>query len=723
MYAYQDRNLPVEERIRDLLSHMSPEEKVGQLIQLPAVEPPENMDLLEPWGIGSYLHCQGLTGELQARARKTRLGIPLLFGIDAIHGHCFQDGATVFPTQLAMSSSWDSDLLYKMARVTAREVRAAGIHWTFSPVLCVGRDTRWGRINETFGEDPWLCGDLALAMIRGYQNDGNLRDGIMACAKHYVAYGETLGGRDSYEAEISQRKLLDVFLPPFERAVREGEVASLMTGYHSINGQPCTVNQWLLREQPEAWGFKGFVVTDWDNVNALIHQQRVCSDIKESALKSFKSGNHMIMTSKEFYPALLALYREGLVSQGELDAQVAPILRYKFMLGLFDEDRFGTDAGDLASVGSSEHWDIALEASKASMVLLKNEGQTLPLATDARVLLCGPNADNFVAQLGDWSFGSAQANITNPDFHRRDFVSILDGMRGEFPKLLYNPGCDVLNTGEHSIPQAVELAMQSDVIVAVVGDTKEVHGEGRDRANLDLGGAQLGLLQALKATGKPLVVVLVSSKPLCLNWVKEHADAFICCFNPGSKGGVALAETLSGKHNPSGKLTISFPEHSGQIPVYYNSYSGWHIWNDSSKFSYCDTGPRGSYVFGQGLSYSKFSYANLVLAKQQLAQGEGLRFSVELTNESERAGTEIIQVYLRDEISSVTRPIKELKAYRRVSLGAGERQCIHFELEAEAMSFIDNELERVVEAGDFQLFVGASSLDKDLLSHSFSVTA
>ncbi len=725
--SYKSKDLPIAQRVKFLIQEMTLEEKVGQMIQLPVdIHNKQNEALLERWHVGSFLHVTAEDAEkLQSRARSTRLGIPLLFGIDAIHGHCFEDGATVFPTQLGMSTSWNYKLIKQAALVTAEEMRACGLHWTFSPVLCVGRDLRWGRIDETFGEDPWLCGEFAKAMIEGYQRDGDFSHpkSVLACAKHYVAYGETLGGRDAYESDISKRKLLSLFLPPFERVIKEADCATLMTAYQAIDGTPCTINQWLLKDIPKQWGFDGFIVTDWENVQSLHRAQRVAKDEKESSLLAFDAGNHMVMTTEYYYQKILELVTEGRIKEDSINQQITPILTMKFKLGLFDRP-LGVVKDYKTQLGTPESWSIGKELAREAIVLLKNNNQTLPLHSKEKILLTGPNANSFIAQLGDWSFGSSQAEFENPLFHRKEFVSCLDGLKQVLgdDNVLYHPGCDVMDSKEESIEEVVRMSDSADTIIAVIGDTKNQHGEGLDRANLDLSGSQQQLLEALHITGKKLVVVFLSSKPLAIAWVKEHADAVICAFNPGSKGGEALAEILVGKVNPSGKLTISFPYHVGQLPVYYNSYPGWHSGGHFGKdLGYCDTPNESLFAFGEGLSYTTFTYEKITVKNSRVGKGDSLNFSVTLRNSGNRAGKEVIQVYIRDLYASVTTPIKELKGYTKIFLEVGESREVYFSLPYESFSLVNAQLERVVEPGDFTLFVGASSLDKDLLSTQISV--
>ncbi|GGB07611.1 glycoside hydrolase family 3 N-terminal domain-containing protein [Agarivorans gilvus] len=734
---YTNPSLSIAERVENLMSLMTLEEKVGQMLQLPA-NMSDNVDKLEQWNVGSYLHCTGdMVEELQQRAAKTRLGIPIIFGIDAIHGHCFENDSTVFPTQLALSCAWSKQLSQSMAHVTAVETRACGLHWTFSPVLCVGRDSRWGRINETFGEDPWLIGELAAAAIQGYQGE-NLaaKDSILACAKHYVAYGETTGGRDAYEAEVSPRKLLSVFLPPFEKAVKQAKVATLMAGYQAIDGLPCSASSWILRDIPKTqWGMDGFIVTDWDNVGSLHDKQRVAEDLRHAAKLGLEAGNDMIMTTPSFYQHTIDLVNQGEVDVALVDDAVARILSYKFKLGLFDDFRYTDLSKKPQILGNPVHWHASLEASRQSLTLLKNE-QVLPLdeANKPKILLCGANADDVVAQLGDWSFGSMQAGASDDSFHRRDCVTLRQGLQAAADagrcELSYVRGAAPAEADFEEILAAVDAAKNSDVIVACVGDILSQHGEFHDRANLDLTGHQQAMLEALKATGKPLVVVFMASKPLTIPWVKQHADAIVCAFNPGAKGGIALTELLLGDLNPSGKLTISFPVHVGQLPVYYNKYQGWHALisgRTNHQERYIDMPEQPLFSFGEGQSYSEFEYSDLQVANptlsasQDLAAGEALKVSVQIKNTSQRAGIEIAQLYIRDCVASVTIPVMQLRGFERVELAAGESRQVDFSVPYEDLALINAQLEKVVEPGAFKVLVGASSKAEDLLSADFTV--
>ncbi|MEZ9949390.1 glycoside hydrolase family 3 N-terminal domain-containing protein [Vibrio breoganii] len=731
-HPYQNPKLSIQERTDDLLSRMTVEEKVGQMLQLPAHDQ-IHVDNLEAMNVGSYLHCTGeQPQQLQDRAANTRLGIPLIFGIDAIHGHCFEDDATVFPTQLSASCSWDKSLMERMAQVTAFETRASGQHWTFSPVLCVGRDPRWGRVDETYGEDPWLIGELAASTIVGYQgNDFSSENSILACAKHYVGYGETLGGRDSYEADTSRRKLLSLFLPPFEKAVKQANCATLMTGYQAIDGEPCTTNSWLLKTvAKEQWGLDGFIVTDWNNVGSLHDKQGVAATLKEASYKALLGGNDMMMTTPEFYQSAIELVEEGLVDISLIDDSVRRILEAKFKLGLFDENRY-TSLERKKLLGSDDSWEISLEASRKSLVLLKNE-DVLPLSANniKKVLVVGPNADDIIAQLGDWSFGSMQAEATHENYHRGHTITPLAALQkmGQEQgfEVEYIKGADCLDSNFEEIDKARFAAESADVVIACVGDTLKQNGEFHDRANLDLSGYQNELIEAVSQTGTPVVGVLVASKPLTIPKMVEQCSAVISAFNPGCKGGQALAELVFGQYNPSGKLTISFPHHVGQVPVYYNKFKGWHALLEAdldNQERYIDMPETPLFAFGEGISYTQYEYSDLHIENPALSAGEDLRFSIKVSNVGKQDGVEIVQAYFNDLFSSVTTEIKSLRAFERITLKAGESKVVNMTIVFDDLALINSALERVVEPGDFELMVGASSKDSDLIKANFKVVA
>ncbi|OJX72857.1 glycoside hydrolase family 3 N-terminal domain-containing protein [Leifsonia sp. 71-9] len=738
---YQDPSLTTAERVRDLLGRMTVEEKVGQMLQLDARD--DLRDHVLRRHVGSILHTSPeRILEANRLTAETRLRIPLLVGEDCIHGHSFWPGATIYPTQLGLAASWDAELIERVARATAEEVAVTGVHWTFSPVLCIARDLRWGRVSETFGEDPFLIGELASAMVRGYQGDG-LDDptAILATAKHFAGYSETQGGRDASEADISRRKLRSWFLPPFERVARAG-CRTFMLGYQSTDGVPITVNDWLLSEVLRGeWGYTGTLITDWDNVGRMVWEQKVQPDYAHAAAAAVTAGNDMVMTTPLFYEGALEAVAQGLLAEDAFDAAVGRILTLKFDLGLFEDPRL--PSADLDSVvGSAEHAALNLEVARRSLVLLENDG-TLPLAATAsapvRVALVGPLADDAQTQLGDWAGGSGQAGWLDGQ-PREMITTVLDGLRAlEGVSVQYARGADILTLeddpngrtfpdgqprppvvvpcapDQQLIDEAVAAAEQSDVVVAVVGDRIELIGEGRSTATLELIGGQNALLDALIATGKPVVVILLASKPLVLPASTENAAAVIWAANPGMLGGQALAELLTGRIEPSGRLPISFARHVGQQPTYYNQIRGQH------GDRYADLTQTPAWAFGQGLSYTTVEYADLALARTGLGVGDDIVAEVTVSNTGDRPVRETVQVYVRDAVTSVSWTDRELKTYRQLDLAPGESARVELTLPVAECSIVDAAGVRRVEPGAFELLVGSSSRTEDLLTAAFEV--
>ncbi len=713
---YRDPTRTIDERIDDLLGRMTIEEKIGQMLQLDGrVNLEEEFKEKHP---GSFLQ---ILGEDVIRAthlaRESRLGIPLLFGVDAIHGHSFWPGATIFPTQLGMACSWNETLMEEAAAITAREMRNTGPAWTFSPVLCLTHDLRWGRVGETFGEDPYLIGRFAAAMIRGYQGDDlSLPDKVVACAKHYAGYSETQGGRDASEADLSQRKLRSYFLPPFEQAARAG-VCTYMTGYQSMEGLPSTANRWLLREVlKDEWGFDGFLVTDWNNVGSMVRSQKICADFREAAALAIECGNDLIMATPEFYHGALDALDAGLVSEELVDDAVRRILRIKFRLGLFEDDRMP----DLEAieVGRTEDRNVALQAARESIVLLKND-KLLPLNESKlkKIAVLGPNTDDTIAQLGDWSAGTGQANAEKVKCHPREtVVTLLDGLRERFAgELVYERGCGILEPELDKIPAAVKAAEDADVAVVVVGDCRQLWGEWQSTATLELQGGQIELLDAIAETRTPMIVALVHSKPAVLPQSALEAAAIVELFSPGMLGGQAFAEILMGDVNPSGRLTISVPYHVGQQPVFYSQVRGQH------GNQYADMTQQPAFAFGEGLSYTSFEYGELTLEEEVLQQDDSLRATVAVTNTGDCAGVEVVQAYVSDLVTSATWVDKELKAFERVSIPAGETKVVRIAIPINQCSLVNARGERVVEPGEFELLVGKSSRDPEMRRATFRV--
>ncbi|MBQ5890021.1 MAG: glycoside hydrolase family 3 C-terminal domain-containing protein [Clostridia bacterium] len=710
MIDYKDPKYTSTERANALLSLMTNEEKVGQMMQL-AYKFMTREEALE-WakkGLGSYLHVLGDNAdELQRTAiNETRLGIPIIFGIDCIHGHALNEYATVFPTQLTMAQSFDREAMRKCGRVSATEVRCDSLHWTFSPVFCIGRDTRWGRINETFGEDPYLIGELGAAIVDGYQNNFVDNTCIMACAKHYIAYGESIGGRDAYDSMVSERMIRETFLPPFQKAAKAG-CKTYMTGYQSVDGVPMNSNRRLLREVlKEEVGVDGFIITDWANVRSLIENQKVCDNFEDASRVSIDAGNDMIMQTEEFYDAALKLIENGQVDMKHIDDSVFRILKAKFDMGLFEHP---FEKPDRSKICCDEHVAVDLEVTRESMTLLKNDG-VLPINTKKvrKIAVIGPNADDLEAQYGDWSCGAANG-------HRKPATSMLKGIKKRAKKdgieVVYKKGCDIEKPGKRGFDAAIKAANESDLIIAVMGDYIELNGEYKSRATLDLPGEQTALLQELKKTKKPIVLVMVNGKPLCINWEAENTNAILETFNSGMVGGTVAAEILFGDVNPSGKLPISFPRTAGQVPVYYNYLPGWH---GDNKYKDIAEGPL--YPFGFGLSYTTFEYSDLSVSKTEFTEADGeIIVTAKIKNTGKVKGTEIAQMYIHDVVGTVMRPVLELKGFERVELDAGEEKVVSFTLPVEELKVVEQNLERVLEKGDFEIMVGGSSVDLPLMT-------
>ncbi len=739
-----DSALPTAERVRLLMNEMTTTEKVAQMVQISySIVSPETADDWARRGAGSFLHVLGDNARrLQLLATQNRLGIPVIFGIDAIHGHAIHNGATVFPTQLALASSWDPSLAEKMGRVTAREVAAEGLHWTFSPVFCLGRDLRWGRVDETFGEDPYLSGRMGAGIIRGYQGDDlTSPESIIACAKHYIAYGESTGGRDSYDAPVSMRSLRSTFLPPFAEAVRAG-CLTFMAGYNPVDGVPCSASIKILRTiLKEELGFDGFVVTDWSNVGSLHARQKMAGNLEEASRLALEAGNDMIMTTPEFYDATVSLLAGGKVNPALVDEAVTRILSAKFRVGLFDVTAkvktLSIDADPSARASEAvfncaAHQEANLGAARKSIVLLKNETvagiPALPLEPAGKrrkiktIAVIGPNADSVRAQFGDWTF------FTHPTPHL-DAVptfrvtTMVDGIRAEAEKrgikVVFDKGCDIFDPAVHSIPAASRLASKADIVFVAVGDTLVQTGETHDRANLALSGAQndlvLSLAKVCAKKGIPLVSILVNGKPLEFTTVAGASDAVLETFNSGTLGGQAAAEIIFGTVNPQGRLPISFPRMTGQLPVYYNQIPGWH----EGRYFDCESTPL--FAFGEGLSYTSFRYDGVSLSAETARAGDTVMVNVTVTNTGEREGTETVQVYAADRIASVVTPVRELKAFRQATIGAGQTVTVSIPLEVDSLSLVTQDEKRVLESGEFEIQAGHDSRPESLVTRILTV--
>lgn len=767
---YKNPELPAEERIADLLGRMTLEEKVGQMMQLDA-RSGDLDDLIVNKHVGSILHTSpaDLPRAVETVNTKTRLGIPLVIGDDCIHGYSFWPGATIFPEQLGMAVSWDSEKVQAAGRATAEEVSTTGVHWTFSPVLCIGRDTRWGRVGETFGEDPYLIGEMASSIVKGYQGGAKAgeplaKDAILACAKHFAGYSETQGGRDASEADLSHRKLESWFLPPFERVAREG-CGTFMLGYESIEGVPVTFNKWLLSDKLRgAWNYQGTLITDWDNVGRSVWEQKVKPDYVHAAADAVKAGNDLVMTTPQFYEGALEAVRTGLLDESLIDAAVSRILALKFRLGLFEDPRLPDQERIDAVIGSDEHQRLNLELTRESVALLKNNG-SLPFAADdaKRIAVVGPLADDAQTQLGDWAGNSGQVNWM-PDGHPRHMITtVLDAFKQLAPagcNVVHSRGANIVDlvpdpegefypdgqprpkigvsaaVDQTMIDEAIENARQSDLVVAVVGDVVQLIGEGCSTGTLELLGGQNALLEALsnvaRETGKPLVVVLMSSKPMVLpacvigtNGVivdesaAEGTSALLWAPSPGMKGGQAIAEIILGITEPSGRLPITFPRHAGQLPVYYNQIRGQH------GNRYADLTQDPAFAFGEGLGYTTFKYGEPAITNVPdsgaFTESDTVHAEITLTNTGERKGIEVVQAYIGDIVTSYSWTDRELKSFKRVELAPGESKTVAFDIPVADCTIVDPDANRIVEPGEFELLVGHSSRREDLKRTVFTV--
>lgn len=767
---YKNPELPAEERIADLLGRMTLEEKVGQMMQLDA-RSGDLDDLIVNKHVGSILHTSpaDLPRAVETVNTKTRLGIPLVIGDDCIHGYSFWPGATIFPEQLGMAVSWDSEKVQAAGRATAEEVSTTGVHWTFSPVLCIGRDTRWGRVGETFGEDPYLIGEMASSIVKGYQGGAKAgeplaKDAILACAKHFAGYSETQGGRDASEADLSHRKLESWFLPPFERVAREG-CGTFMLGYESIEGVPVTFNKWLLSDKLRGvWNYQGTLITDWDNVGRSVWEQKVKPDYVHAAADAVKAGNDLVMTTPQFYEGALEAVRTGLLDESLIDAAVSRILALKFRLGLFEDPRLPDQERIDAVIGSDEHQRLNLELTRESVALLKNNG-SLPFAADdaKRIAVVGPLADDAQTQLGDWAGNSGQVNWM-PDGHPRHMITtVLDAFKQLVPagcNVVYSRGANIVDlvpdpegefypdgqprpkigvsaaVDQAMIDEAIENARQSDLVVAVVGDVVQLIGEGCSTGTLELLGGQNALLEALsnvaRETGKPLVVVLMSSKPMVLpacvigtNGVivdesaAEGTSALLWAPSPGMKGGQAIAEIILGITEPSGRLPITFPRHAGQLPVYYNQIRGQH------GNRYADLTQDPAFAFGEGLGYTTFEYGEPAITNVPdsgaFTESDTVHAEITLTNTGERKGIEVVQAYIGDIVTSYSWTDRELKSFKRVELEPGESKKVAFDIPVADCTIVDPDANRIVEPGEFELLVGHSSRREDLKRTVFTV--
>ena len=744
---YKNPKASIEQRVNDLLSRMTLEEKVGQMNQLVGIEhfkqnsasmtaeelatntasafyPGVTVKDMEDWTrrglVSSFLHV--LTMEeanyLQKLNMQSRLQIPLLIGIDAIHGNAKCKGNTVYPTNIGLASSFDVEMAYKIARQTAEEMRAMNMHWNFNPNVEVARDARWGRCGETFGEDPYLVTLMGVATNKGYQrNLDNVQD-VLGCVKHFVGGSYSINGTNGAPCEVSERTLREVFFPPFKAAIQQGGDWNVMMSHNDLNGVPCHTNSWLMTDVlRKEWGFRGFIVSDWMDIEHCVDQHRTAANNKEAFYQSIMAGMDMHMHGPEWQTAVVELVKEGRIPESRIDESVRRILTVKFRLGLFEHPYSDAKTRDRV-ITDPEHKRTALEASRNSIVLLKNEKDLLPLDAQKykKVLVTGINA-NDQNIMGDWS-----------ELQPEDQVwTVLRGLKSVSPTTDFkfvDQGWDPRNMSQAQVNAAVAAAKDCDLNIVCCGEymmrfrwNERTSGEDTDRDNLDLVGLQNQLIQRLNETGKPTIVVIISGRPLSLRYAAEHVPAIINAWEPGQFGGQAIAEIIYGKVNPSAKLAMTIPRSAGQISTWYN-----HKRSAFFHPAVC-TDNKPLYSFGYGLSYTSFRYSNLKLSKQIIPNDGKTQIiaSVTIENTGQRDGVEICQLYINDLVSSVSRPVKELKDFLRVELKAGEKRTVEFTITPDKLAFYDLNMNPIVEAGEFEVMIGGSSRDEDLQKATFTI--
>lgn len=707
----------IARRVDSVLKLMTLDEKIGQLNQYSAREEvtgPESdkSDLVQEikaGKVGSMLNVRGAvhTRRVQELAMQSRLKIPMIFGQDVIHGY-----KVTFPIPLAEVASWDLPAIEQGARIAAIEAAASGLHWTFAPMVDLSRDPRWGRVMEGAGEDTYLGSLVAKARVQGFQGKGiGNTDAVMACVKHFAAYGAATGGRDYNSVDMSDRTLWEWYLPPFKAAADAG-AATFMNSFNDLNGVPATGNAYLQRNILKGkWKFTGFVVSDWGSIGEMVNHGYV-KDKYDAALSAIKAGSDMDMESRSYIANLSKLVKEGKVPVALIDDAVRRILRKKFELGLFDDPfRFSNTQREAELVGNIQHRAIAKDMAKKSIVLLKNNNGLLPLSKNTKTIaVIGPLVKSEEDMLGFW-------NVSWPD--NSDVVSQWEGLQnklGANTRLLYAKGCEVKDTSRAGFAEAVAAAQAADVVIVSVGEFRDMSGEAKSRADIHLPGVQEELIKALHATGKPLVVLVNAGRPLVFNWTADNVPAIVYTWWLGSEAGNAIADVLFGDYNPSGKIPMTFPRSEGQIPIYYNYLNTGRPAPDDDKpagyrSGYIDLQKSPRYAFGYGLSYTSFTYSDLQLSKTAMNSNDSVVVTFKLTNTGKVAGEEVVQLYLRDEVASLVRPMKELKDFAKLSLQPGESKTVRFVINKEKLSFYDQQLQWIAEPGHFSLMIGSASND------------
>lgn len=708
----QEKKDADELRAEELMKKMTLAEKIGQLNQLvpnnsvvtgPDGSPVNVKDVIKSGMCGSMLNVktpEDIIEYQRLAVDSTRLGIPILFGHDVIHG-----ARTGFPENLGISCSWDPQLTEEVARISAAEAASFGIAWTFSPMCDIAIDPRWGRVSEGSGEDAYLSGVLSAAMVRGYQGDDLSAPGtILSCVKHFAAYGAAEAGRDYNTVDMSEMMFRDRHLPSYKAAIDAGSL-SVMSSFNDFDGIPASASKWLLTDILRGeLGFRGFVVSDYCAINEMINH-RVAAGKKEAAELSLNAGLNMDMVDGDYYKFAEELVKEGRVSEKQIDRLCREILTVKFKLGLFDDPfRYGGEGRWDAETMLPEYLETARKVARSSMVLLKNEGDVLPLKGDERIALIGPAADNSKDMIGAWSA-----------FVEGDkAISFYDGLKARFPKVFCEKGCGFFEPVKGGVAKAVAAAKSSDVVLLALGLPNTYSGEATSMANIDLPDAQKELFKAVKATGKPVVILLVTGRPMTIARETEEADGLLVTWHPGTMAGPALADILSGDYNPSGRLTMTFPLCLGQVPIHYNAKTTGRPRRSPSNNAkylsrYMSTPNEPLFAFGEGLSYTQFSYSGLEILNPEVKEGESVKVKVQVSNTGLRDGEETVQMYLRDVVASRTRPERELKGFSKIALKAGETKTVEFEITPESRSFFRADNVWGEEAGDFEVFIGHDS--------------
>lgn len=709
-----DRATRYAQQVDSLLKIMTLEEKIGQMVLFTShwdvtgpVMPTEYEKLIREGRCGNIFnaHTTGYNRQLQEIAvNETRLGIPLLFGYDVIHGH-----RTIFPISLGEAASWDTTLIEKASRVAAIEATAAGVNWTFAPMVDISFDPRWGRVSESAGEDPFLGSQIARARVKGFQGE-DLSDPstLLACVKHFAAYGAVQAGRDYHTVDMSDRVLREMYLPPFKAAIDEG-VASVMTSFNELNGIPATANKYLFTEiLREEWGFKGFVVTDYTAVEEMIPFGFARNE-KEAALYAVNAGVDMDMQSGSFMENLADLVKEGILSEEEIDNSVRRILTAKFELGLFDDPYLYLNPDrEKELLSHPDHLSLAHEMALNSMVLLKNENEVLPLSKGEKLAVIGPLANSRRDLLGSWIADGQWDKVT----------TILEALSAENGEEItkFARGCGFDNSDRSHFQEALKIARDASKVILIMGEPWDWTGEAASRTSISLPPIQTELIREIARLGKPIVLVLLNGRPLALEEESELSEALLEAWYPGTMGAKAISDVLFGKHNPSGKLPMTFPRNVGQIPLHYHMKNTGRPYipdgpEQKYRSRYIDSPNDPLFPFGFGLSYTEFQYDSILLNADVLTMGETLKIEVEVSNKGALGGTEIVQLYIRDLIGSVTRPVKELKAFRKIRLEPGETRKIEFSLNEKDLSFYRSDMSFGPESGKFEVYVGGNSRD------------